>query len=302
MLLAASTVTGCSTATGPAARSATSAAATTLAHAAPATTSATSTPGPATNEEPVAGAAGSRSARYVFPVRGCRVAYGHSHSYHPATDIFTDRGRAFVAPTDGVVDEVSRVDRWDPTSDHGVDRGGLSVSIIGIDGVRYYGSHLQSIAPGITHGAASAPGDSWAASTTPATHAPPRPMSTSACPGQPQRASGGSAVVLCTPGRTWMPGRPVATSLQLRRSKPATPPAATSPPVASAARCCMSCEIGARCRISNGSPVAGHRLVHQQGRSPITATGGAQWLAGAGSQAPLRLLTMVRVLWRTILR
>jgi hypothetical protein len=133
----------------------------------------------------VAGAAGSRSARYVFPVRGCRVAYGHSHSYHPATDIFTDRGRAFVAPTDGVVDEVSRVDRWDPTSDHGVDRGGLSVSIIGIDGVRYYGSHLQSIAPGITHGAASAPGDSWAASTTPATHAPPRPMSTSACPGHP---------------------------------------------------------------------------------------------------------------------
>ena len=100
-----------------------------------------------------AGAAGSRSARYVFPVRGCRVSYGHSHSYYPATDIFTDRGCAFVAPTDGTVDEVNRVDRWDPTSDRGADRGGLSVSIIGSDGIRYYGSHLQSIAPGITHGA-----------------------------------------------------------------------------------------------------------------------------------------------------
>jgi peptidoglycan LD-endopeptidase LytH len=74
-------------------------------------------------------------------------------SGYPATDIFTDRGCAFVAPTDGVVDEVSRVDRWDPTRDHGSDRGGLSVSIIGIDGVRYYGSHLQSIGPGISHGA-----------------------------------------------------------------------------------------------------------------------------------------------------
>ena len=68
------------------------------------------------------------------------------------TDIFTDRGCRFVAPTDGAVDEVSKIDRWDPTSDRGADRGGLSVSIIGVDGVRYYGSHLQSIAPGIAHG------------------------------------------------------------------------------------------------------------------------------------------------------
>jgi peptidoglycan LD-endopeptidase LytH len=45
------------------------------------------------------------------------------------------------------------VDRWDPTSDRGADRGGLSVSVIGMDGVRYYGSHLQSIAPGIVPGA-----------------------------------------------------------------------------------------------------------------------------------------------------
>ena len=110
-------------------------------------------PGPATNKDPAAGPAGSRSAWHVFPVRGCRVSYGHSHSYYPATDIFTDPGCAFAAATDGVFDEVSRVDRWDAASDRGADRGGLSVSIIGTDGVRYYGSHLQSVAPGITHGA-----------------------------------------------------------------------------------------------------------------------------------------------------
>jgi murein DD-endopeptidase MepM/ murein hydrolase activator NlpD len=155
VLVAASMVTGCSTVTRPAAHSATSAAATTVGGAAPtATGSATPASGSATSKAPAAARpARSRRARYVFPVRGCRVSYGHSHSYYPATDIFTDRGCAFVAVTDGVVDEVSRVDRWDPASDRGADRGGLSVSIVGIDGVRYYGSHLQSIAPGIAHGA-----------------------------------------------------------------------------------------------------------------------------------------------------
>jgi hypothetical protein len=279
VLLAASTVTGCSTATRPTARSATSAAATTLAHAAPATTtSAKPAPGPATNEEPAApGAAGSQGARYVFPVPGCRVSYGHSHSYYPATDIFTDRGCAFVAPTDGAVDEVNLVDRWDPTSD----RGGLSVSIIestASDTTAPTCSRLRRASPTAP---AYAPGTSWAASTTPATHAPPRPMSTSACPGRPHRASGGSAAVLCTPGATWMPGALVATSLQLRRSKPPTPPpAATSQPVASAARFCVPTCWGTRLAAS-----ARRSRRWTLPRTPAktiahTATGRAQWLAG----------------------
>jgi murein DD-endopeptidase MepM/ murein hydrolase activator NlpD len=155
VLLAASTLAGCSTATEPPVRPATSAAATASTELAPQlSTPATTASGPATNQGlPAAGAPGSRTARYVFPVRGCRASYGHGHPYYPATDIFTDRGCRFVAPTDGAVDEVSRVDRWDPSSDRGADRGGLSVSVIGMDGVRYYGSHLQSIAPGIAHGA-----------------------------------------------------------------------------------------------------------------------------------------------------
>ena len=92
--------------------------------------------------------------RYVFPVAGCRVSYGHVHHDYPATDVFAARGCAFVAPVDGRVDEVSRVDRWDPGADRASQRGGLSVSLVGVDGVRYYGSHLMSIAPGVAPGLA----------------------------------------------------------------------------------------------------------------------------------------------------
>ncbi|HYT27044.1 MAG TPA: M23 family peptidase [Actinomycetota bacterium] len=97
-------------------------------------------------------------ARHVFPVRGCVVSYGRTHHDYPATDIFARRGCAFVSPVDGVVDEVSPVDRWDPGTNRGADRGGLSVSVVGVDGVRYYGSHLGSVAPGIRPGVRVAAG------------------------------------------------------------------------------------------------------------------------------------------------
>ena len=48
-------------------------------------------------------------------------------------------------PIDGVVDEVSRTDSWSGKTNLGIDRGGLYVSIIGTDGVRYYGSHLRTV-------------------------------------------------------------------------------------------------------------------------------------------------------------
>jgi peptidoglycan LD-endopeptidase LytH len=89
---------------------------------------------------------------YRFPVAGCRARYGHAHHDYPAADIFTGRGCAFVAPVDGRVDEVSRTDRWSPASDRGADRGGRSVSLVGADGVRYYGSHLEAVAAGIVPG------------------------------------------------------------------------------------------------------------------------------------------------------
>jgi peptidoglycan LD-endopeptidase LytH len=91
--------------------------------------------------------------RYVFPVQRCHSDYSSSHHDYPASDIFTQKGCAFVAATSGWVDEVSATDRWDPQVDDGDTRGGLSVSIIGDDGVRYYGSHLERIAAGIRPGA-----------------------------------------------------------------------------------------------------------------------------------------------------
>ena len=82
---------------------------------------------------------------YVFPVANCEVNYARAHHDYPATDILAKAGCKFVAPINGVVDEVNRVDRWSGKTNLGADRGGLSVSIIGDDGVRYYGSHLSKI-------------------------------------------------------------------------------------------------------------------------------------------------------------
>jgi len=82
---------------------------------------------------------------YAFPVAGCTVTYSKYHHDYPAADIFGKKGCAFVAPTAGVVDEVNAVDRWSGKTNLGPDRGGLSISIVGDDGVRYYGSHLSKI-------------------------------------------------------------------------------------------------------------------------------------------------------------
>ncbi len=89
---------------------------------------------------------------YVFPVANCEVNYTRAHHDYPASDILAKAGCRFVAPTNGVIDEVNRVDRWSGKTNLGIDRGGLSVSIIGDDGVRYYGSHLRSIPASIEPG------------------------------------------------------------------------------------------------------------------------------------------------------
>jgi murein DD-endopeptidase MepM/ murein hydrolase activator NlpD len=127
---AASTTTGTPTTTGV-----------------PATTAApTTTAAPATTVAPA-------PVRYRYPVAGsgCRATYGQ-HAGYPAADMFTGRGCAFVAPVAGRVDEVTRTDTWRQASDRGADRGGRSVSLVGVDGVRYYGSHLEAVAPGIAPG------------------------------------------------------------------------------------------------------------------------------------------------------
>ena len=89
---------------------------------------------------------------FTFPVAGCEANYARAHHDYAATDILTEAGCKFVAPIDGVVDEVNRTDLWSGKTNLGIDRGGLFVSIIGVDGVRYYGSHLRSIPSSIQPG------------------------------------------------------------------------------------------------------------------------------------------------------
>ncbi|WP_328335089.1 peptidoglycan DD-metalloendopeptidase family protein [Kribbella sp. NBC_00382] len=92
------------------------------------------------------------TTRYVFPIGGCRGDASQSHHDYPASDIFADKGCRFVSPVDGRVDEVTRVDTWNKKTNVGRDRGGLSISVVGVDGVRYYGSHLSAIGAGIKPG------------------------------------------------------------------------------------------------------------------------------------------------------
>ena len=97
-------------------------------------------------------ATASAAPIYVFPIAGCVVKYSHYHHDYPATDMLAKKGCAFVAPINGVVEDVNLKDLWNGKTNLGQDRGGLSVSIIGDDGVRYYGSHLSKVESGIVSG------------------------------------------------------------------------------------------------------------------------------------------------------
>jgi murein DD-endopeptidase MepM/ murein hydrolase activator NlpD len=90
--------------------------------------------------------------KYVFPVKASNVDYHPTHGKYPATDLFADCGEPVVATTSGVVLEVSLKDVYVEGSPDGPNNGGLSVSIRGDDGVRYYGSHLSKVTAGIRPG------------------------------------------------------------------------------------------------------------------------------------------------------
>ncbi len=94
----------------------------------------------------------TKAVTYAFPVIG-NNGYGHTHHDYPATDIITNCGNKVVAATSGVILDTTTVDRWKRSVNAGATRGGLSVSILGDDGVRYYGSHMSvvdaKIEPGV---------------------------------------------------------------------------------------------------------------------------------------------------------
>ncbi len=90
---------------------------------------------------------------HVFPVQPPDLAsYEPYHHDYPANDILCPAGTSFVAVTDGIIDEVSYEDLWDAATDDPALRGGRFVSMVGDDGVRYYGSHLQALVPGLSPG------------------------------------------------------------------------------------------------------------------------------------------------------
>jgi peptidoglycan LD-endopeptidase LytH len=92
---------------------------------------------------------------YVFPVRPDKnLGYSEGTSAHgyPAIDIFAPDGWDYVAVTSGTVEFISYQDVWDSSVDDPGTRGGIAISIIGDDGIRYYGSHLSQIAEGIETG------------------------------------------------------------------------------------------------------------------------------------------------------
>jgi len=123
------------------------------------TTAATTTAAPATSAPPAQGSAGSGSTAYVYPLTPkSQGDYGHSHHDYPASDMFATCGTPFVSPVSGQVQDVVRKDTWSSKTDDPAVRGGLSVSVVGDDGVRYYGSHLQSVESGIEPGVRVTPG------------------------------------------------------------------------------------------------------------------------------------------------
>ena len=117
---------------------------------APATSRSLTPPSPSPSRSP---SATVPDVRYVFPVKASNVAFHPTHAKYPATDIFADCGKPVVATTGGVVLEVSLRDVYVEGAPDGPNNGGLSVSLLGDDGVRYYGSHLSKVSTGIRAGA-----------------------------------------------------------------------------------------------------------------------------------------------------
>jgi murein DD-endopeptidase MepM/ murein hydrolase activator NlpD len=107
---------------------------------------------PSKPAKPAASPTKAKSGRYVFPVGGKPFSYARTHHDYPATDIIANCGLPVRAATDGVILEVSRVDRYDKAVDDGALRGGKFISMLGDDGVRYYNAHLSALGSGINPG------------------------------------------------------------------------------------------------------------------------------------------------------
>lgn len=80
--------------------------------------------------------------RYVFPVIG-PATYGTAHHDYPATDVFGDIGQPIVASVRSEVLRLSATERG---------LGGITITLRGEDGWRYYYAHLDSLDPALRVG------------------------------------------------------------------------------------------------------------------------------------------------------
>ena len=81
---------------------------------------------------------------YVFPFSRVPVTYPKDHLHYPAVDVDGCYAR-ILAPTAGVISQLHRKDKWTPEDDSPGTRGGLTITLTGDDGVRYFFSHLGRI-------------------------------------------------------------------------------------------------------------------------------------------------------------
>lgn len=122
-------------------------------------TTSTSRPTTTTRRSPsTTSASGRTGAARVFPIAG-HASYGRTHHDYPATDIFAACGTTIVAPVAGTITQVRTVDHWVRSVDNPATRGGKSFTLTGVDGVRYYGSHLAALRAGLGTGTTLAAGD-----------------------------------------------------------------------------------------------------------------------------------------------
>lgn len=92
--------------------------------------------------------------RYAFPMAGA-PSYGPAHHDYPATDLFAPIGTPVRACVRAVVLRLSATDTG---------KGGLSVTLRGEDGWRYYYAHLSRLAPQLAPGQVVEPGQVLGAS------------------------------------------------------------------------------------------------------------------------------------------
>lgn len=82
--------------------------------------------------------------KYVFPFSRVAVSYVRDHLSYPATDVEGCYAKV-LAPTAGTITHTRRKDKWVEEIDDLGTRGGLTITLVGDDTVRYFFSHLGRV-------------------------------------------------------------------------------------------------------------------------------------------------------------